>query len=495
MSTYLTDGAVFEEVVESWDEVVEKLNVFKQAWEFPTGTGVVYNYGIWKPSKGKFRYISGTRKGAVPQGSQQEQSEGSKKEPPRQPLYHLNKTLVMLLKQVESVLKEKDEIRQQTEGIKAFWGIDSVESFVRMVRSHSREILAGGLSTADFTTMYTAFTFDAIVSRTMESAREAWEFVRTQKAPLGVDDTMVPRLTSTGWSWDGHGYSIEDVYTLVKFSVENNFTCNGGRVRRQVRGMPMGLPPAPQLANLGCYPVERDHMCSLPLALRNTAVARYIDDIVHPSTMPLPTAEQYGMEYKITGSGDSVVCLGVRVYILDRKGSREVHTTVRDREEDYPHHIVRYPLAGTTAPTEQLGGVLMGRFEFARMVCSHMGDFKRSIAYVLRNAIWRGYPRHLVQSVWSRFLFQRWHPTNISVKELRVWFPKVWKYLISGNQRLPPAPWETAAPLDDPFGSSNEEFLAVFGRTKSGAPIVECSQDMEDILVGLPGAFDQALGN
>ena len=135
-----------------------------------------------------------------------------------------------------------------------------------------------------------------------------------------------------------------------------------------MRGMPMGLPPAPQLANLGCYPVERDHMYSLPPELRNTAVARYIDDIVHSSTMPLPTAEQYGMEYKITGSGDSVVCLGVRVYILDRKGSREVHTTVRDREEDYPHHIVRYPLAGTTAPTEQLGGVLMGRFEFARMV-------------------------------------------------------------------------------------------------------------------------------
>jgi hypothetical protein len=78
--------------------------------------------------------------------------------------------------------------------------------------------------------------------------------------------------------------------------------------------------------------------------------------------MPLPTAAEYGMEYKTTGSGESVVCLGVRVYILNHtNGERVVHTTVHDREVDYPHHIVRYPLATTTAPTEQLGGVIMGR--------------------------------------------------------------------------------------------------------------------------------------
>ena len=63
-----------------------------------------------------------------------------------------------------------------------------------------------------------------------------------------------------------------------------------------------------------------------------------------------------------------------------------MHTIVHDREERYPT-IVRYPLNATTAPTEQLGGVIMGRLEFARMACSHMGDFKQSVANVFRNAI------------------------------------------------------------------------------------------------------------
>ena len=333
-----------------------------------------------------------------------------------------------------------------------------------MVRTHAREIVAGGLRTADFTTMYTAFTFDTIINRTMESAREAWEFAHSTKTPVGVDASTAPTLTTGGWTWDGHGYSMADLKQLITVAVVNNYTCNGGRVRRQIQGMPMGLPPAPQLANLACYPVERLHMESLPRELRTTAVCRYIDDIIHPSGMPLPTAEQYGMEYKCTGQGDSVVCLGVKVYIVAHgDGQRVVHTTVHDREHEYPHHIVRYPLADTTASSEQLGGVIMGRLEFARMVCSHMGDFKESVGNVFRNAIWRGYSRRLVQSVWSRFLFQRWHATDIRVRALQAWFSKVWSWLQSGPHGKPPAAWDKAIPLDEEHASSAADFLSIFG--------------------------------
>ena len=467
MAEYLSDSAVFEERQESWEEVLRPLAEFNKQWNFPTGSGVVYNYGIWKPAKKKFRFIAGTRKGdRVVGASGQSQAQDSEKlkEPPRQPLYHLNKALVQVLQHLERTLKEKDEERQQVMGIKAVWGIDSVESFVRMVRTHTGEILAGGLETVDFTTMYTAFPFEAIINRTMQAAQEAWEYAAINKVPVGVHPSSDPTLTMAGWSWDGMGYSLADLKTLITFAVENNFTCNGGQVRRQIKGMPMGLPPAPQLANLACYPVERDHMYSLPKELRAAAVCRYIDDIIKPGTMPLPSPAQYGMEYKTTSSGESVVYLGVRVYIQEHEnGQRVVHTTVHDREADYPHHIVRYPLASTTAPSEQLGGVIMGRLEFARMVCSHMGDFKVSVANVFRNAQWRGYSRHLVQSVWSRFLFQRWHSGDIRVRELRVWFPKVWKWLASGTHKAPPQPWATAKHLDLASAVDKRDYLSVFG--------------------------------
>ena len=81
-----------------------------------------------------------------------------------------------------------------------------------------------------------------------------------QQRPVGIDASVEPTLAMAGWSWNGLGYAMADLKELVTVAVQNNYTCNGGRVRRQIRGMPMGLPPAPQLANLACYPVERDHM-------------------------------------------------------------------------------------------------------------------------------------------------------------------------------------------------------------------------------------------
>ena len=242
MATYLADSSVFEHVAEPWSSVVSRLTDINKRFDFPTGTGVVYNYGIWKPTKKKFRFIAGTRKNRdVGTDSSSPDDSSITREPPRQPLYALNKALVSVLKHIEKALREKDEIRQLREGIKAFWGIDSVESFVRMVRTHSTDILAGGLETADFTTMYTAFTFDAIIDRTMQSAQEAWAFVRDNKTPVGISPAVEPTLGVGGWSWDGLGYSLADLKELITAAISNNYTCNGGRVRRQVRGMPMGL--------------------------------------------------------------------------------------------------------------------------------------------------------------------------------------------------------------------------------------------------------------
>jgi len=95
MAAYLADSSVFEEVESSWEDVVERLAEFNRKWGYPTGGGVVYNYGIWKPAKGKFRYIAGTRQSREPPGAQPparagaEAADGSArrpKGPPRQPL-------------------------------------------------------------------------------------------------------------------------------------------------------------------------------------------------------------------------------------------------------------------------------------------------------------------------------------------------------------------------------------------------------------------------
>ena len=133
-----------------------------------------------------------------------------------------------------------------------------------------------------------------------------------------------------------------------------------------------------------------------------------------------------------------------------------------DRQEAYPHHIVRYPLADTTAPAQQLGGVIMGRLVHAQETCSHMCDFKDSVAQIFRHTMWRGYSRRLVQSVWSRFLFQRWHASDIAVKELRAWFSRVWSYLSRQGPRAP-ATHSPVPPISQGSAPSDAIYLSTFG--------------------------------
>ena len=88
-----------------------------------------------------------------------------------------------LLQHVEKTLKEKDTQRQVNEGIKAFWGIDSINAFTRLVRTNPDAVLQHGQTTADFCTMYTAFPFDTMIGRTMESVNEAFEFQHIRNPP------------------------------------------------------------------------------------------------------------------------------------------------------------------------------------------------------------------------------------------------------------------------------------------------------------------------
>ena len=336
MAKYLAENAVFETCDLTWEDVVKQAKEFNDRGEFATGTGIVYNYGIWKPTKGKFRFIAGTRSGPKPSDASSRPAG-----PPRQPLYEAHKALVRILQHVEDALREKDKIRQSEEGIKAFWGIDSVNAFTRMVRAHPDVVLANGQETVDFCTMYTSFPFRSMTDRTLYAVDEAWDFVIQRETEMAIDGAPLDlTLGPKGWSKLGKGYTRAQVAELLAYLIEHNYVCIGGRVLRQIKGMPMGMPAAPQIANLACYPVEKAQAYALGPG-RPFVVCRYIDDI-YSAGVPLPSQDDYGMEYKTTAKGSSVVYLGVRVYEKEREdGTRVLHTTVHDREGSYPHHIVR----------------------------------------------------------------------------------------------------------------------------------------------------------
>jgi hypothetical protein len=210
----------------------------------------------------------------------------------------------------------------------------------------------------------------------------------------------------------------------MKFVVCDGYVSRGGQIYHQVKGFGMGLACAPQLANLGCYPVERDFAAGCrPEEVEHNY--RYIDDILTLSGR-IPSEEAYGMRYKSTKPKQGpVVYLGMELIWGSWKGRPTFVTGMHFREAAYPIQIRRYPAEGSMVTDSQRLGVLTGQFIRAQRVCSVMRTFKPAVQGVVLAAMRRGYKRKELDRMWGKFLYGWWKAEEWRRGELRAWFRKM----------------------------------------------------------------------
>jgi hypothetical protein len=100
--------------------------------------------------------------------------------------------------------------------------------------------------TADFCTIFTAFPFTTMISRTIESIGEAFTFQReNHPAPAADGDANAELCLGADGSYEGGGFTMPQLEELLTFLITHNYTCDRGKVRRQIQGIPMGMPAAP----------------------------------------------------------------------------------------------------------------------------------------------------------------------------------------------------------------------------------------------------------
>ena len=160
------------------------------------------------------------------------------------------------------------------------------------------------------------------------------------------------------------------------------------------------------------------------------------------------------MKYAVSAEGSDVVYVGIRIYV--KEGI--TRTTLYDREEEYPFHILRYPHAGSSVSDAQLGGVVMGRLMAAQQFCSTLWDFKQSVAWILRRTVERGFTRKIVEKVWSKFLYTKWQTKDIRTQELRKWFPRAWNWVTTSQLK-------NVQNKKEPYGNILEKTLLKFKKT------------------------------
>ena len=441
----LMDSGAFMQETRDRYEVLQEIAEFNESLQLQHHKCLPYLYGGWKAKKQAFRWIAGTSRVQDDNPSSQEADQPTEEGAPKNALSEVGKVMVKVLQQVLRALRTKDNERRGQGLPPRYWVVEDIDEFVQEYRAAAATLAKYPWATYDFTTMYEALQHGRLLEGCMQAALEAWEFMEQRfAAQQGLDRTQAKLcLGATGWmeskkippeatkQW----FSPDTLKATLHFMLNHLFMYNGGVLRRQVQGLPMGLECSPQLANAYGYAIEAKWVDEGgqpgPLA------RRFIDDIIvaGPNALNpgagLPSEEQYGMQYKRTSTEpNNLVYLGVRLFV-DERG--EAHSVLHDRAVDYPIRVDRYPEGTTVANPAQLGGVIMGRLVAAQRTCSRLDLFQDAVAGIFTHAHRRRYPRRLVHSVWTRFLVTYWDAASVTTKELRRWFHEAWNAITTGE--------------------------------------------------------------
>ena len=130
----------------------------------------------------------------------------------------------------------------------------------------------------DFSTLYTKIPPTDLKEKLKEVVTKAFkggtnQFIRVNKKDAHWDNSR-----------DGQTFSKEQIFLLIDLVIDNSFFRFGKKVFRQKIGIPMGVDPAPQMANLYLYYYKAAFMEKLAKqdyskAKKFINTSRFIDDI------------------------------------------------------------------------------------------------------------------------------------------------------------------------------------------------------------------------
>ena len=146
---------------------------------------------------------------------------------------------------------------------------------------------ATSVQTFDFSTLYTSIPNDLLKSRISNLVQNDF-----RKKDGSVRYTHIKVTRAQGYfphDINGGGdnvYTADNICKMIEFLIDNIFVQFGGRLFRQVIGIPMGTNCAPLLADLFLYSHENEFLENMikgghrKLARSFNLRYRYIDDLI-----------------------------------------------------------------------------------------------------------------------------------------------------------------------------------------------------------------------
>ena len=288
----------------------------------------------------------------------------------------------------------------------------------------SRGFLASGLSTYDFSTLYTTLTHNLIKEKLTELIEQT--FNREGSLYLVCNDknsffTSEQPKRYKLWSY-------QKMCGALRYHLDNIFIRFDSKLYRQIVGIPIGTNCAPHVADLFLFCFERDVMLSLSdnnqtdIIEAFNSTSRYLDELLDIDN---PYFEQMvGQIYptdlqlnKANSSDTEAPFLDLNLSITNGIVSSKIY----DKWDDFNFEIENIPFLDGGVPRSPSYGVYISQLiRFAR-VCSYVDDFNNRNLFLTAKLLKQGYRYHKIRNAFSKFYHRHSELTvkyNIGLKTL-----------------------------------------------------------------------------
>ena len=289
----------------------------------------------------------------------------------------LSKLITSCLKLVKSHCISYCKTIYDRTGVSAMWIINNSLDVIQMIGR--KQFQATSVTTWDFSTLYTSIPHKKLKHRIHELLEKTYAVRR--KSFIATDNFR------TFWTdekkCNRYHFSCRDLCRAIDFLIDNIFVRFGGKVFRQVIGIPMGTNSAPLLADLFLHTYEYAFIIKtmkgdITRALQLNKTFRYIDDLlcVNNGNFNKHINEIYPSELILkntTTTPSEISYLDTTLNIGEGNGT--VRISIYDKREDFNFKIVNFPYLDSNIPRNPAYGVYISQLVRYARICSRKDDF------------------------------------------------------------------------------------------------------------------------
>jgi hypothetical protein len=321
---------------------------------------------------------------------------------------------------VLETLRKKDNQSLQSTGVRRFFVVKGYEEMADFFKHWwFPTYVDHSVDSADFATAYTSTPLEDLKHKLAIVLKEAWTF-EAEEADVKLGQMKIRWTGKKTCTWTKarqthhsktlHTFSCYQVIQLLNFLIDNTYVVNGGVLRRQTKGIPMGTNCAPAIFNLYLYYYESrwiDEMLEndrMDEAKKYHMTFRLIDDVC---AVDCPDFKELCSSYpdflsldNTTLEDDSVNFLGMNLKFTESGLQMKVY----DKRKDYPFKVVRFPNLLSEIPEHQAYGLFIGLLHRFYRICNYPKFFLTASVDVAQTLDSQGCKYMKLFKVFSNFL-------------------------------------------------------------------------------------------